>query len=64
MKPFFPFLLIAATPALAHPGHGTADASHWLSDGAHLAVLGLGSFAIALGLRKLRPMLRKDRRHE
>ncbi len=42
--------LLAASPALAHPGHG-GEATHWFSDVSHLAAIaGMVLAAYAVGL--------------
>jgi len=46
-------LALAAAPALAHPGHGEAGPTHWVSDLSHMAALAalvLASYVAALAI--------------
>ncbi len=61
MKPVLTTLLVLAPmAAMAHPGHGAAPGSHWLSHPDHLAVLVLAALAAGEGLRRL--VRRRERR--
>ena len=46
MKKLTLFALLAASPAMAHPGHG-GDAMHWFGDITHLGILILLGLAIS-----------------
>ena len=52
MKKLTALSLLAASPALAHPGHG-GDAAHWLTDPTHVAILFLLGLAIGPVLPRL-----------
>ena len=52
MKKLTALALLAATPAMAHPGHGAA-ASHWFTDPTHIAILFLLGLAIGPVLPRL-----------
>lgn len=58
--------LLAATPALGHPGHDAPAVTHWVSDGAHLAVVvALAALAVVvIGAVLARRRLKARRKNE
>jgi hydrogenase/urease accessory protein HupE len=55
---------LAATPALAHPGHEAAPVTHWVSDLSHLAVVvALAALCVTvLGIARARRRRSRARR--